>query len=314
MIGYDRQEPQGILAKALEALVRSLDQKGLDMHSLLVVKDHQVILEKYYEGYGPDTLHRMFSISKSFTAMAIGLLEEEGRLRLDDPIVRHFPEYVPENPHPYLQHMTIRHMLQMETCHKNTTYKGDTRSNWVASFFLTPPDHEPGSDFKYDTSSSHTLCALVEKLTGMPLLTYMRSRFLEDIGFSKEAYMMADPFGVSMGGSGLVAKPMDILIFADLLMNDGLYGDRQLLPAAFVREATSYRTDTSKAGKVTEERQGYGYQIWRIRHNGFACYGMGGQLAICLPDHNLLVVTTADTLPIKGGHQLIFDSVYETLL
>ena len=67
-------------------------------------------------------------------------------------------------------------MLMMRTCHASTTYKVDMKSDWVESFFIVPPTHKPGTVFHYDTSAAHVLCALVEKLTHMPMLDYMKEK------------------------------------------------------------------------------------------------------------------------------------------
>lgn len=309
-----RPEEVGISHTAILSFIDSLEEAGIVMHSLLIVSKNQLIAEGYYHPYTRDTLHRMFSVSKTLTSMAIGLLQEEGQLHLDDPIVTYFPEYVSEDTHPYIMEMTIRHMLKMETCHSQTTYKADLSSDWVQSFFQTHPTHRPGTAFNYDTSASHTLCALVEKLTQMTLVDYIRSKGFETSGFSSEAYMLKDPFGVSMGGSGLMAKPSDLLLMAFLLCNNGktLNGET-LLPSDYITQAISKQTDTIINGPVIDEQQGYGYQIWRIQHNGFACYGMGGQLALCYPDKDLILITTADTQGIQGAHQTIYTSFYETV-
>lgn len=96
--------------------------------------------------------------------------------------------------------LTIRDMLTMRTCHDKTTYKGEGVTDWVGSFFTTKPVHAPGTQFSYDTSSTHVLGALIERLSGMNLLEYLRKSFLDEIGFSKEAFIIDDPYGVPMGG------------------------------------------------------------------------------------------------------------------
>lgn len=307
-------EEVGVSSESMNRFFHRLRLHKLPMDSILLARHGKLIGEVYYKPYTPKTLHRMYSISKSFTSIGIGLLIEEGRIKLEDPIIRYFPDKLPKDLHPWIAAMTIEDMLKMQTCHLRTTYKEDLSKDWVESFFTTKPDHAPGTIFRYDTSSSHTLSALIERMTEKSMMDYLREKFLDEIGFSKEAYFLKDPFGISMGGSGLVATPMDILRFALIIMNYGKEGNRQLIPAWYIKEAVSHQTDNFVEGAIYEETLGYGYQFWCIRHGGFACYGLGGQLAICLPKQDFICITTGDTTSIKGGNQYIYDSLYEEIL
>lgn len=307
-------EAVGIPSHCIINFINSLEEAGIPMHSLLLARKERIVAEGYYAPIKKNDLHRMFSVSKTITALAINELAVEGKLSLEDPIIHHFPEYTPPLPHPYLAAMTIEHMLQMQTCYSATTFKADMNKNWVESFFISQPSHRPGTAFNYDTSASHTLCALVEKLSGMKQLDYLRSRFLDKTEFSQDAYMITDPFGVSMGGSGLMATTRDLAIIGSLLLNQGSMNNHPLIDPSFVKAATGHHSHTAINGPIIEERQGYGYQIWRLTHNGFACYGMGGQLAICLPDYDLLLATTADTQGLQGGNQTIYKVLYDTII
>ena len=323
MLTFETASPEstGISSQCIINFIHRLQSKQVPMHSLLLLHQHKLIAEGYYAPYAADTLHRMFSISKSFTSIAIGLLEAEGRLSLSDKICDYFPEYVSKDTHPWILAMTIQDMLMMRTCHAATTYKINMQSDWVESFFKAAPTHPSGKVFHYDTSSAHTLCALAEKLTGTDMLSYIKQK-LAPLGLSDESYMIKDPFGVSMGGSGLVATPMDILKFGYLLMHEGalpahvcgVSGDIGLVPAEYIRQATANLTPTLMTAPLPSEACGYGYQIWRNERGGFVCYGMGGQFVICLPEHDLICVTTADTQGMAGGNQLIYDAFYEEIL
>ena len=292
------------------------------LHSALIYQNGRILEESYFEPYHEESLHRMFSVTKSFTSLAVGGLLAEGRLSLGDRIVGYFPEYVPDDPHPYLAAMTVGDMLTMRTCHKATTYKINMKENWVRSFFVTPPDHRPGQIFKYDTSSAHTLAALVKKLSGRGILGYLRQVFPEELHFSEDARVLTDPFGAELGGSGLLARPRDLLETSKLLLSfynntwrkeypsvaadpDGFYARW----AAYIREALSCRVPTVHQGKTEDEWQGYGYQFWRVRDGGIMMYGMGGQYAVIYPGTGLIVVTTADAQAVQGGTQYILDAV-----
>ena len=310
-------EEKGLSRFCIINALKEIDQKGISMHSFLMWKDGSLITVGYYAPIRQTDLHRMFSVTKSFVSIAIGLLQEEGRLSINDPIVKFFPEYVPDPKlaHPWLRQMTIRNMLSMRSCHATTTYdKFSSKTDWVESFFTVPPTHKPGTVFHYDTSSTHTLCALVEKLTGMKLLDYLRSKVLDEIGFSKEAYCLTDGFGVSMGGSGLMATSRDLMLFALLILNNGKLNGKQYIPADYIKEATSFQTATCVTGPVPAESKGYGWQFWVGEHDSVLCYGMGGQLAILLPKWNTAIVTTADTQGYQGGNQVIYDAIFRHIL
>ena len=315
MLDFKRGTPEsvGIPSQTITNFILRLQKQKVPMHSILVYRHDCLVTEGYYAPYQPDTLHRMFSISKSFTSIAIGLLADEGKLSLDDPIISYFPDKVPDDVHPWIAAMTIRDMLMMRTCHASTTYKVNMQTDWVESFFTVPPTHPAGKVFHYDTSSAHTLAALVERLSGMPMLDYLKEK-LSALGFSRESYMLTDPFGVSMGGSGLTATPMDLLKFAYLIAHEGLVDGKQLLSSSYIRESTSNLTPTLVPAPCRSEACGYGYQFWRNEKDGYVCYGMGGQLIIFLPKWDLICITTADTQGIGGGNQLIYDALYDEIL
>ncbi len=310
-------EAKGISASCIIDTLSEIDIRGISMHSFLLCKDDCLVAEGYYAPVKKNDLHRMFSVTKSFVSIAIGLLQEEGRLSLDDSIVKFFPEYVPNTceAHPWLLATTIRDMLSMRSCHASTTYdKFSSKTDWVKSFFTVAPTHKPGTVFHYDTSATHTLCALVEKLTGMKMLDYLRNKVLNEIGFSKEAYCLTDGFGVSMGGSGLMATSRDLMCFALLILHNGNLNGKQYISADYIKEATSFQTATCVTGPIPSESQGYGLQFWTGEHGSIVCYGMGGQLAILLPEYNTAIVTTADTQGYQGGNQVIYDAIFRHIL
>lgn len=304
----------GISPDTLLALLDHLTQTHIPLHSLHILRYGRTELEAYYAPCRKGQLHRMFSISKSLTALAVLKLYEAGRISLEASICRYFPEYTDEYTHPWIRQTTIRDMLMMRSCHASTTYKFDMAKDWVESYFTTPPSHKPGTVFHYDTSASHTLCALVEKLTGQPMLEYLKDAMLREMGWSEDSYMLTDPFGHSMGGSGLMATAEDLVLLGRLLMQGGRWNGRTLLKEDLLTEALSWQSATAVTGPITGESQGYGYFFWCGEQDAQICYGMGGQLILCYPSHELLVVTTADTQGMSGANQLIYDAVNQLVL
>lgn len=304
----------GVPEEAVCELLDRLEKTGIPMHALLLMRHGKLFLEGYYAPFDSNSLHRMFSICKSLNGLAIGLLEADGKLALDDKIIDYFPDKVPADVHPFIAAMTIRDMLMMRTCHASTTYKYDWDFEWVESFFTVEPTHKPGTVFRYDTSASHVLCALVERLSGQKMLDFMKDRVLRKIGWSEDSYVLLNQFGDLQGGSGLMCTARDLLLLGQLLLQHGEWHGEQLLPRDFVDTATSRLSSTLMTGPATGELPGYGYQIWCGERNNFVLYGLGGQFVICMPDYDLICVTCADTQHMGGANRLIFDSLYETLL
>lgn len=154
----------------------------------------------------------------------------------------------------------------------------------------------------YDTSSSHVLCALVEKLTGEKMLDYLKEKLLRQNGFSEESYIIEDPFGTSMGGSGLMATPEDLLRTGCMLLKQE--------KGSYAARATEPRTATQLDG----DDRWYGYQFWIPMEGTFGMMGMGGQMMLAFPEMDLVVVTTADTQGMVGVEQLMQNAVTEVLL
>ena len=148
-------EECGIPAEAVEELERLFEKRRVRIHGYLLLSGRTIVAEKYYAPYTRESNHRMYSVTKSFVALAVGLLVKKGMVSLEDRICDYFPEKLPEGgAHPWCAEMTIRDMLTMRTCHGSTTYKRYDGGDWTESFFRVMPDHVPGTVFSYDTSSS----------------------------------------------------------------------------------------------------------------------------------------------------------------
>ncbi len=316
-----RPEDYGIPGDAVKRLEDLIERRRIRLHGYMLTGGRRILSEKYYEPYGQGDLHRMYSITKSFVAMGVGLLLKKGLIGLDDRICDYFPEKLPaQGAHPWCADLTIREMLAMRTCHANTTYKNSDCDDWTESFFRVRPTHVSGTVFSYDTSSAHVLGALVEKLTGRKLLDFLREEAFHKVGFSGEAYILEDPSGVSQGGSGMMCTLRDVAGVAYLCNRFGVLEGEELLPRDFMREAVCDLTPTDLQPTL-DEQCGYGYFFWMPRTRkgqrgpgeGFVMYGMGGQLAVCFPRLDFCYLTMADTIGNPAGLQILYDCFYETV-
>lgn len=304
-------EECGIPASVMQAFESRLKEQRVRMHGYMLLKGKQICGEKYWAPYDKDSNHRMYSMNKSYVSLAIGLLVGEGKIRLQDKICDYFPEKLPEDgAHPWCEEMTIEDMLTMRSCYSATTFKRYDGEDWTESFFRIAPDHVSGTVFAYDTSATHTLGALVEKLTGKELLVYLQEKILDKLGCSKNAYIMKDPVGVSQGGSGLMCTMEDVARVAYLCNHKGELDGEELIARSYMEAATSLQVPTDTHVPL-DEQMGYGYYFWLGRHNCFVMYGMGGQLAICLPEADVVMITMADVIGSPAGLQSIYDAFYQ---
>jgi len=302
-------ENLGIPSEAILKYAEHLERRKLCLHSFMILRKGEIAAEGYYPPFKPDTLHRMYSQSKTFVSVAVGLLIDEGKLKLSDKIADFFPEYQPENLSPLVSEATVRDLLMMSTPYDWTTYGRDDR-NWVWTFLNRKPSHKGGTVFMYDTSGTVMLNGIAEKISGKSLIDYMRPKLLDHLGFSEDASCIERPEGGAWGGSGVLCSTHDIAKFALFLLNKGKWNGAQLLSEDYINQATSALIDNRIASDSPELQFGYGYQIWRTRNNGFAMVGMGSQLTVCVPDRDLIFLTTADTQLIPHANDIILDAFW----
>lgn len=289
----------------IQAFVRRLQKEDVNMHGFILTVDGQEKVKAYYAPFREGQPHRMYSVSKTITALAIGMLLDAGKLRLDDPICDYFQDYLPENLSPWLAALTIRDMLRMATCYRWTQYREGVDENWAKSFFTGTPTHAPGSVFYYDTGCSQVLAALVKRLSGQEVINYLEDRLFKPLGCRDERYWLRDPSGCCQGGTGLCMSLRDMHRIAVCLLNDG----EGVVPAWFAREMTEKHIETLNQANE-EEQYGYCWQCWRTRA-GWVMYGMGGQLAIVCPDKKTVLSTIADTRLDPCGVQRIYNAFFE---
>jgi CubicO group peptidase (beta-lactamase class C family) len=307
-------EQAGLSAQNIVDFINILEDNGCVTHDLLLMKGDKLFAEHYWAPFHKDFLHRQYSQTKSFVGVAIGLLVDDGKLRLDDTIVSHFPEKIEGDIPEYLAMQTVRDMLTMCTCGQP--------GNWFVHedpdrthLYLNenPANHKPGLRWGYDSAGSQVLCALVEKLAGKPLLEFMKERIFNEMGAFGTARMLKCKNGDSWGDSAMLCTARDMAAFARFVMNYGSWNGKQLMSESYLREATSAVVDNDTFGFDSFFRQGYGYQIWRTR-DGFAFVGMGDQLTVCIPDKDLIFVINSDNQGHPASRGIIMAAFYDKIV
>ena len=308
-------EQAGISSALVEKFIRTLNKRGLAMHSVLMMRGENIFAEYYWKPFHKGFCHRMYSQTKSFVGVAIGLLEEDGKLKLSDPISRYFPEKIdfelPEN----LKTLTIHDMLLMETCGNTPSWFRHADPDRVHLYFAENTSHIPGGmRWEYDSPGSQVLSTLVEKLSGMSLFDFLNARIFIKLGTFKTASILKTRTEDSFGDSAMLCTTRDIASFARFVMNYGTWHGERLMNEDYLRKATSRLADNDETGFEGVFSHGYGYQIWRAPYNGFAFNGMGCQLTICLPEKDLIFTCTADNQGYAEAKPLILTAFYDLIV
>ncbi len=288
-------EAAGISSKTLERYLKVLDKYDARMHSVLMMKGDSLFLEAYWKPFDKDFCHRMYSQTKSYTAIAVGLAADDGLINLDDRIVDYFRDKLTTPICDNLKNQTIRQMLTMTTVLDRAYWFDYPVCDRAELYFRKGEStRAAGGAWSYDSAGSQLLCALVERVTGKSLFDYLNERIFKKLGCFKTAEMLKVPTGECWGDSALICTPRDMITFARFVMNGGSWNGEQLISRDFVRKATTKQVDNIDGthGKILSH--GYGYQIWMTQCGGFAFVGMGDQLTICLPEKDLIFVCTAD--------------------
>lgn len=300
-------ERENRLSARVEAFIARLRREDVNMHGFLLSVGGQEKARAYYAPFREGQPHRMYSVSKTMTGIAIGMLIDDGKLGLDSFVADYFKDWLPEKPDGRLLRLTIRDMLRMATCYRRTAYREEMDENWAKAFFTSRPDHEPGTVFYYDTGCSQVLAALVRRLSGLEVMDFLEERLFTPLGCTDERYWLRDPSGCCQGGSGLCMSLRDFHRVAECLLDGG----RGIVPAWYVREMGQKKIETLLQDKE-EERYGYCWQCWRTR-SGWAMYGMGGQLSVICPEKQAILTTIADTRLDPVGVQRIYDAFFEEI-
>jgi CubicO group peptidase (beta-lactamase class C family) len=315
---FERITPEqaGVSSRHVKKYIDSLLRHHINMHSVLMMKGDKLFAEYYWAPFDRDTNHRMYSQTKSYVGVAIGLLEEEGKLSLDDKIVSHFPEKIDGEVKPYLAELTIRDMLMMCTCGSPPywfTNEDPDRTHLYLN--KNSASHPSGTSWCYDSSGSQVLCSLVEKLSGKAFFDYLNEKIFTHLGTFKTATVLKTRNGDSWGDSALVCTPRDMMSFARFVMNYGTWEGERLMNEQYLRTATSnlapHWNMNFEGGFQT---YGYGYQIWVNQQGGFFFNGMGGQFTIAVPEKDLIFVCTADNQGSTTAGDFVIDHFFDLIV
>ena len=320
------------MRQAFTAYLQAVADSSEDLHSVMVLQHEKVLCEKQI---APDTAHVLNSVSKTFTATAVGFAIEEGLLNLNDRIVDLFPKHVPDSASARLGEVTVRHLLTMNSGHgTDPTHAARTQdTDWISAFMAWPIDYEPGTCYCYNSLGTYVLSSAVQKVTGQKIVDYLDSRLWQPLGI-KKPFWQESPAGINTGGWGLYLHTEELARMGLCLLNDGKFGGKQVIPSAWVKEMKKNQVPSVGAGLNENQMkellaahpglpaflpensdwvQGYGYQMWQCRHGAVRADGANGQYILLLPEQDAVIVTTAHIGNMQQELNLIWDHLLPVL-
>ena len=281
-------ESQGISSDLFTALLRELDaSKDTEMHHFMALRHGKVICECNFAPYPKGMWHITHSMCKSITGMAIGMLIEEEKLKLDENIYDIFPNHINAFSKIFRPVITVENLLTMTsgvTFNESGIVSGN---DWLGSFLNASVNGKPGTEFQYNSLNTYVLSAIVTKRTGETLTEYLTPRLFGPLGITKY-YWETCPKGITKGGWGLFLCAEDMAKLGQLYLQRGKWNGQQLVSEYWIEISTARHL------KTQNDTYGYGYQLWMEQRPGsFEYNGMLGQNVIIYPDMDMVLVTNA---------------------
>ena len=309
---HSSPESLGIDSAGIAGFVEAVNAKVGGLHSFILMRHGKVAAEGWWLPYAPHFPHMLYSLSKSFTSSAVGFAVAEGKFTVDSLVTSFFPDELPAKMDENLAKMQVKHLLTMATGHDQdaTARTRDAKDgNWVRAFLSLPVEHAPGSKFVYNSAATYLLSAIVQKVTGKTVQDYLTPRLFQPLGITGATWETC-PKGINVGGWGLSIKTEDIARFGQTYLQKGKWNGEQVVPAAWVEEATTKHIANGDPKNPSDWSQGYGYQFWRCQHGHYRGDGAFGQYCVVMPEHDAVLAITSGV----GDMQAVLTAAWDHLL
>ena len=323
-------EAQGMDSRTLASALNYAREHGVPVHEMVIVRNGRVVLDAPFFPYRASDLHDIASVTKSVTASLIGIaIAKHQLIGLQQPVLPLLAPGGVANGDPLKERLTLEHFLTMSSglsCEwdpdERTLEDMQHSTDWIQYTLGRPMAAAPGSTFAYSSPGMHVLSGVISRVSGSSALDFARRELFQPLGI-KSAEWPADPHGISHGWGDLHLHARDLAKLGFLWLNGGRWGDRQLLPAGWMAEATRAHI----AGTGWASGGSYGYGFWvdaRQTLPVFGATGRGGQRIRVTPSQNLIVVLVGRldvstvshfiTESIKSDHALPEDAESKALL
>lgn len=276
-------EEEGLRSENIDRFMNLLMQDNrIEVHSCIIMRHGHVIAEIYPNPWKASHRHTMYSVSKSFTSVAVGMCIADSLISLDDSLGRFFSPLFPEDKPDSVENITVRHLLTMQSGLPVDTKMRTREREWIKTLLAYTPVAPAGSRWAYDSMMSYLLSAIVQEVTDSTLMSFLQTRLFQPLGIQDAAWEES-PEGVTCGGWGLYIRPEDMAKFGQLLLNEGEWHGVQLVPKDWVKQMTTPQSVTGR----------YGFHIWKSAYPGWVeANGAYGQVIYIIPEADMVVSLT----------------------
>jgi CubicO group peptidase (beta-lactamase class C family) len=286
-------EEQGLDSARLAEGLQVMRERGTHIHSLLIVRHGSLLLDAYFYPYQGNSVHDLASVTKSLMTTLIGIAADQGKLKLDDPMLSFFPDYAVANRDARKEKITVRHLASMSSGLECTAANDEqtlsemrVSPDWVKFTLDRKVVWEPGTHFEYCSPAIHLLSPILEKATGMTALEFAQKYLFAPLGI-RDVMWLTDPQAHNRGSEGVYLHPHDIAKLGYLWLQKGVWEGKQIVSRAWVEDSVKVQMKTGGG-----DDYGYGWWIATDEPPAYNAIGRGGQRIIVVPGWNLIIVTT----------------------
>lgn len=280
-------ESLGIPSENFIEFYKQLSINKLPLHNFIFLRHGKIASRGSWHPYSHEMNHIMYSTSKTVTCLAVGLCVDEGLLNIKQRIVEFFPEFITGPLHPFNEMRTVKHLLTMQGGETGDASSIDrSYPNWLKTYLNSPPRVKPGTLYGYDNAGTHTLAAIVQKVTGMKMIDYLNEKLFSYMGI--QGVYWEEQMGINTGSRGFHCKIEDIAKIALMIHQKGVWQDRRLISQEWLEEAICNHVEVTHFTSYVDGNPGYGYQFWRYRDGSYGSKGHGGQMFIIYPKYDAI--------------------------
>jgi CubicO group peptidase (beta-lactamase class C family) len=285
-------DEQGMDATSLGQMLVAIDAQNLNIDSVVVARNGHIVTEKYYPPYQQDTLHELYSVTKSVVSALIGIAIQEGYINsVNEPVLNFFPERTFANDNALKRSITLKHLLTMTSGLEWEFEEMVASRDWVQYVLDQPMTTEAGTAFHYNSGNAHVLSAIIQETSGMNTHDFAQQYLFDPLGITGTNWQK-DIDGIAKGGWGLKMTPRDMTKLGYFYLNQGVWDGKQIIPSEWIAASTARYVQVPEPLEPWDLYMGY---LWWLHGDGpYAAHGTRGKFIYVIPESDLVVVITAN--------------------